>query len=249
VRRHDDINVSQLQLRWSPNTFRGFGISMSVFAVFLLVSLCTRIAPPEPYRLPDSEGIKVLAWGYGDGTGGSHGNLTEEGRARKGPETSDLEDASSANSRRANPTDDPTQYALHRPVDDVGEKGNRTNQANANDRNKGSQEGDEDGFGKGLVGQGSGKGLGYGVDWGGGGNRVVLNKQLPKFPSGILNVDVVLKFRVRPDGTVSRVWPTRRGGDPAVDAAAVSAMLKWRFNALSNQTEMEGTITFKFRNS
>ncbi len=191
-----------------------------------------------------------MRFGDGDGTGGRRGNLTREGAAARGPEGNPLDDAAqSRQSRKATSTDDPTLYAQHRLVSETGNNGKSREQADAND-NRGLKDGSDDGSGLGWVGTGKGKGLGIdNVDWGGGGNRTVLKKEMPKFPTGTLNTEVKLKFRVRPDGTVSWVMPVRRGGNPQVDQAAMSALYRWRFNPLSTNVEMEGTITFVFRNS
>ncbi|MFQ6672062.1 MAG: energy transducer TonB [Candidatus Tectimicrobiota bacterium] len=58
---------------------------------------------------------------------------------------------------------------------------------------------------------------------------------------------VLLKFWVRPDGTVGRVVPLRKG-DPRLEAVAVRFLKGWRFNALSEQAEEQwGTIPIVFR--
>lgn len=213
--------------------------------------MCTKVEPPKPYPMPPSIGMVEVRFGEGDGTGGRKGNLSREGMARRGPQGNPLQDASAASAtRRAPQSADPTQYAKHNKVPDVGAVGTKPDKNLNGDENTGAPKGSEDGTGLGWAGQGPGKGLGLGdIDWGGGGNRTVLKKELPKFPSGTLNTEVKLRFRVRPDGTVSWVMPVRRGGNPDVDQAAMSALYRWRFNPLSTNVEMEGTITFVFRNS
>ena len=64
-----------------------------------------------------------------------------------------------------------------------------------------------------------------------------------------MNTAVKLKFRVLSDGSVSLVWPVRKGGNPIVDQEAMRVLKQWRFNKLSSGVEMEGTITFVFKNS
>lgn len=243
-----DINTSQLQLRWSPNAFKGYGIAMLLFVLIMLLAMCTKVQKPDPYVVPGSTRVD-LVFGAGNSSGPSGGNLTQEGRAKKGPTGNPLEDASNASSgKNTRSLSDPTQSSLHRIVDDAGGRRSNNN-ANSADQDRGEKDGTDDGPGLGWAGSGSGKGLGYGLEWGGGGNRIVLNKVLPKFPSGTLNTQVKLKFRVRPDGTVSWVMPLRRGGNPAVDQAAIQAMYRWRFNPLAGDVEMEGTISFVFENS
>ncbi len=193
----------------------------------------------------------TLSFGAGDGTGGSKGNLTEEGKATRGIESSNpLQDAQRALTSKSNiDRSDPTQSANLVPVRDVGRNKSNVTGTDAVDESIGMKDGSVDETGTGWVGMGKGRGLGYGVDWGGGGNRIVLNKPLPLFPPGTLNTEVKLRFRVRPDGSVSWVAPTRKGGNPAVDQAAIRAMYQWRFNPLADNVDMEGTITFVFRNS
>jgi len=250
--RLDDGRSLQLRLVWSPNALKGYGVAVGFLLVTILVSKCTRVEPPEPYQLPKTTPVTLLVFGEGDGTGARKGNLTAEGKALRGKAPNDpLSDASraAASSRVNTRVDDPTQASRHIPVADVGRKGSERSTSDASET-VGRSDGADDGTGIGLVGAGKGKGLGYGdIDWGGGGNRIVLNKVTPKFPPGTMNTEVKLRFRVRPDGSVSTVFPVRRGGDPQADAAAMQAMRQWRFNKLTDDREMEGTITFVFRGS
>ena len=58
---------------------------------------------------------------------------------------------------------------------------------------------------------------------------------------------VLLKFWVRPDGTVGRVVPLRKG-DPRLEAVAVRFLKGWRFNPLEEKgKEQWGTIPIVFR--
>lgn len=253
-RRYDDTaSALQIRLVWNPNAVKGFVIACVIMAVVVSISTCTRLDPPKPIDLPTSVPLTLLVLGEGDGTGARKGNLTAEGAAQRGQEsTNPLEDARKAaatpNANRA--ADDPSQTAHLIPRADVGRKGPDPEDAEVSERTIGRSDGTDKGTGIGWAGTGRGKGLGFGaIDWGGGGNRTVLNKVLPKFPPGTLDTQVKIKFRVLPDGTVSMAWPIRRGGNPSVDQAAVQAMRQWRFNPLTTPTEMEGTITFVFRNS
>ncbi|MBU3741756.1 MAG: energy transducer TonB [Candidatus Kapabacteria bacterium] len=217
------------------------------------MSTCSRIAPPERIALKQTVPVTLLVFGEGDGTGLRKGNLQQEGVAQRGQESRNpLDDASTAASSKTNAATvkDPTQTANLVPTSDVGKRGKEKDDAEAAEFTIGRKDGDDLGTGIGWAGAGKGKGTGYGdIDWGGGGNRVVLTKVLPSFPSGTLNTQVKIKFRVLADGKVSMAWPVRRGGNPAVDQAAVQAMMQWRFNPLAAGSDMEGTITFVFRNS
>jgi len=249
--RYNDSPVVEIRFAWNPNAFRGFVTSCIVLAVILLVSKCTKYEPAEPITLKRTIPITLMVFGEGDGTGMRKGNLTKEGAAQRGKESPNpLQDAQrSASSNGRNQVTDPNQSARLIATRDVGTDGRRSDQSNA-DRNTGLKDGKDDGTGLNWVGTGTGKGLGYGdIDWGGGGNRTVVSKPMPKFPPGILNTEVKLRFRVLADGTVSLVWPVRRGGNPVVDQEAMKALKQWRFNRLHSEVEMEGTITFVFKNS
>jgi TonB family protein len=90
--------------------------------------------------------------------------------------------------------------------------------------------------------------LGLGdIEWGGGGNRVVLFKKLPKYPPGVNTEAVIrIRFTVSPKGNVINAFPLQKG-DPLLEKAALDAIKKWRFNPLKDDREMYGIITFTFR--
>lgn len=249
--RQRDISSSSIQFIWSPNTLKGFGAALCVMVIILLVSMCTHVEPPESRPLPPTTPLTVLILGDGDGTGQRKGNLTAEGAAQKGAAPDDLlTDASKARAARTNtPSGDLSQSTNIQAVKETGStKGDTSSKDGAT--TVGSGAGANNGTGLGLAGAGRGKGLGYGdIDWGGGGNRIVLHKVKPTFPPGTMNTEVKLRFRVRPDGSVSVVVPVRRGGDPGADQAAMRALRQWRFNPLTKGDEMEGTITFVFKGS
>lgn len=246
-----DQSSLQLQFAWSPNAIKGFIASILVLSLVLLVSMCTRVSPPESRPLPPTKPLTLLILGDGDGTGQRKGNLTAEGAAQRGEAAADpLTDASkAAASSRATSSQDLANSTNIRAVQETGSPNGDTASKDGS-KTIGAGTGERDGTGLGLVGAGRGKGLGYGdIDWGGGGNRIVLHKVKPQYPPGTMNTEVRLRFRVRPDGTVSMVQPVRKGGDPAADQAATKALRQWRFNPLTTGDEMEGTITFVFKGS
>jgi len=249
-RYHDSPSV-QIRFEWNPNAVRGFIVAVIIMSIILLVSMCTSYSPPEAYTVKTTTPVTLLILGEGDGTGARKGNLSQEGASQRGQETQNpLQDAQrSSSSVGKTQVADPNQSARLIATKDVGKDG-KPHDGDAADRTVGSKDGSDDGTGLGWVGSGPGKGLGYGdIDWGGGGNRTVVSKVLPKFPPGTLNTEVKLRFRVLADGTVSLVWPVRRGGNPKVDQEAMRVLKQWRFNKLSSGVEMEGTITFVFKNS
>ena len=250
--RYDDTSTLQVGFRWNPNAMRGFVASMGVLIIVLVMSMCVHPPEPDVYRNPDTGVVLVeLRFGDGDGTGQRKGNLQEEGSKQSGKQSDNpLEDASKTkltSNGRIDPTD-PSNHSNLRTSDEVGRKGKA--EQGEDERRIGASDGTDEGSGLGQAGKGSGKGQGYGdIDWGGGGNRIVLNKLLPKKPPGSMDTQVRLRFKVAPDGRVTFVRPLQRSGDPSVDAAATAAMYQWRFNRLTTDVEMEGTITFTFKTS
>lgn len=250
-RNYTDVPGIQIRLPWDRNAAIGYSIATGVVLVTLFMMTCVNPKDPHVHELPTTIPITLLSFGEGDGSGARKGNLTAEGKALRGQKpANDLADASkpSTSNLTNRAVADPNQASHLRPVDAVGVRGQNTQQGDAGEMMLGSRDGSDDGTGLGGEGTGSGKGLGYGdIDWGGGGNRLVVSKVLPKYPPGTLNTKVRLRFRVLPDGTVSDVWPVQRSGNPVVDREAMIALRRWRFNKLLDQTEMEGVITFVFR--
>lgn len=249
--RYDDISSLQVKFRWNPNAVRGFVASMTVLSLVVMLSMC--VPPPAPdiiHTVDAGDTLIEIRFGDGDGTGANDGNLQKEGRTQKGPSSENpLEDAARVKQSTNGNVDpsDPNSHSRLTPTNEIGRKGK--NNDDNDERRIGGTDGTEDGPGLGRIGEGSGKGLGYGIEWGGGGNRWPSQKVLPKKPPGSLDTQVKLRFRVASDGRVTRVWPLQRGGDPSVDAAAIQAMYKWKFNPLTTDVEMEGTITFTFKTS
>jgi len=251
MRRYNDIKSVDIQLVWNPMAFRGYVVAVILLSIVFLFMQCVQTEPPKPIQVPRMTPYTFLVFGEGDGTGARKGNLTAEGAAQRGATSPNpLEDATQAASSPDGRTSvsDPTTSSDLRPVDNLGKRGKEN--SGSDDRMIGSDEGTDDGTGLGMAGSGRGKGLGYGdIDWGGGGNRIVLTKILPKKPPGTLDTQVKLRFRVAPDGSVTFVLPVQKGGNPVVDAAAVNALKQWRFNRLPDDRIMEGTITFTFKSS
>lgn len=90
--------------------------------------------------------------------------------------------------------------------------------------------------------------LGFDIDYGSEQPRIIRNFILPeskKPGSG----RVVLKFRftIRPDGSVSKVFPTMKG-DADLELEAMNLLRKWRFEKLpasSEQNDQKAEISFR----
>jgi len=252
VPMRDDDSPIQIRLPWDKNTARGFAIALALTALILLLSPVVHFekAKPVNYEI-NSIPIELLSFGMGDGTGVSKGNLTEEGEKHLGKKTAnDLEDAEVA-SKTANKKSialtDPAESSNLKPVGDLSSN-EKNNQNGSSARNTGSPNGKENGTGLGDKGYGKGLGSGLGdIEWGGGGNRVVLYKKLPKYPNGVNTAaQIRIKFVVSKDGTVTGMYPLQKG-EPSLERAAMDALRQWRFNPLKDNKDMYGIITFTFR--
>lgn len=243
----------QIKLPWDTNTARGFGISILIVSFILIFISWFHIQKPYVRNIEiKSVPIVLLNFGDGDGTGMSKGNLTKEGASRKGQQAeSILQDAASPalTKQVKNATyQDDNQISNPIPVKELSS----TNKVSGSEKGFGTKDiGTSDGVsdGPGLGSRGTGKGKGYGfgdIEWGGGGNRIVLHKPLPVFPSGVnTNAELKFRFTVMPDGTVGRIIPLQKA-DPRLETAALTALRQWRFNVLKEDIVMEGIIPLSF---
>lgn len=88
------------------------------------------------------------------------------------------------------------------------------------------------------------------IQWDGGLSRNRISGVLPSFPPGATQeLQVAVRFRVRPDGTMFGMTVIQKG-DPRYERAALDAMRTWRFNALPagvKQADQIGTALFHFK--
>ena len=251
---YEKENAVQIKIPWDTNTARGFGVSLIIILLILLIVPSLHFAPPVDRELPSNTvPLELLNFGFGDGTGISKGNLTKEGAARKGAQSSSaLEDANKAAKTKYDPkasAENDYSAGTPKPTGQLTTSNKNKNESEVGSGTKdiGASNGTSDGQGLGSRGSGKGKGYGFGdIEWGGGGNRIVLNKPLPKFPSGVnYNAELKFKFTVLPDGTVGRIVPLQKA-DPRLEAAALAALRQWRFNVLKKDVVMEGIIPLTF---
>jgi TonB family protein len=251
---NDEQIQATILIPWDKYTAIGVGVSVLLISLTLLLFLIKKEATSSRYIEIGSVPTVILSFGMGDGTGLSHGNLTEEGVKKQGetPPTN-LHDATTA---AATTQSD----AVSNATLDESSNIRAVSELSSTTTNKGSEKGDSpnnfgapDGSwgGRGLGSTGTGKGAGYGfgdIDWGGGGNRwIVGEKVLPKFPADVnVSATIKLRFEVSPDGTVTKITPIQRA-DPRLEKAAIEALKKWRFNPIEGNTIMVGTIPLTFR--
>lgn len=98
-------------------------------------------------------------------------------------------------------------------------------------------------------GMGDGLGDGFGIDWGGA-VRKIYYYYVPGYPDGVIKeIDVKLKFRIEPDGSVSNIIVLRKA-DALLERVAVEALKLWRFEPLPQKSKpnpQTAIITFPFR--
>ena len=242
------------KLPWDNNTARGFGLALALTILFIFLISFWKVekvtfAEYESKTIP----LELLNFGDGDGTGMSKGNLSQEGMAHKGTlVNSDLEDATIASKTKFNKdaaTEDQNAALNLNPVNALSSTDKNTKDLQGSgSKNIGKPGGTPEGKGLGDKGFGPGSGLGFGdIEWGGGGNRVVLQKVLPKYPQGVnTGAQIRIRFTVSQDGTVVSMIPLQKG-DPILEKSAKDALRQWRFNRLKDNKEMYGIITFTFR--
>ncbi|MFA6572309.1 MAG: TonB family protein [Bacteroidota bacterium] len=249
----DESRPLNIKIPWDSNTARGFIIALIIIAVFLLLVPHFEFSPPEVRDASiNIVPLEIISFGDGDGTGVSKGNLSEEGMKHQGKATNNpLEDASVAGATKIvknATTDDVNNASNFIAKKELSSNEKSNNPSGSGSKNTGSPGGTPGGTGLGDKGSGPGAGLGLGdIEWGGGGNRTVLYKKLPKYPAGSnTNATIRIRFIVGTDGTVTSMVPLQKG-DPMLEKAAMDALRQWRFNPLSVNKDMVGIITFTFR--
>lgn len=244
----------EISIPWDSNTFRGFVGALCVTTVLILLLPVIIDVDIQPLREQERRSIPItLIWGDGDGTGANIGNLQDKGKAVKGRKVQNpLEDAKIAATMKTVTKDNPLDYvsgAAVKPDKNIASTTPSTDTLRANgSKSIGTENGSSIGSGLSDSGFGTGSGKGHGdIEWGGGGNRVVMKKVIPRYPAGINTSTVIkLRFTVRPDGSVESVMPMQKG-DPTLEQAAMVALRQWRFNPLSTETDMVGIIPFYFK--
>ncbi len=252
-RPYSDEKHISIKIDFDPNTAKGFAISLSIYFLLIFIISTFRFEQPvDPYTQKNLIPMEMISFGMGDGTGISKGNLSAEGQAHKGRSpVNQIEDASfAAKQARSLPSniDDPLLAKRIEAKPEITSTEGSKNAQGTGARDIGSSDGLPEGIGLGDKGFGPGAGFGLGdIEWGGGGNRIVLYKVLPKYPPNYnVSAQIRIKFVVSPQGYVIQMIPLQKG-DPVLERAAMDALRQWRFNPLKENKEMWGIITFTFR--
>ncbi len=226
----------------------GFGISVVIHTLLFLLLLWWIMYQPPQQAIPQIP-MEMIRLGLGNGPG-SGGNLSAPGDPMKGPKPDNpLEDASRQQTTRqkVTPSDEyePGQHVVASNTSTAAHS--RDSSGARGKKNQGDPNGTPRGTGLAGQGNGPGSGYGFGIDWGGGGNRTVLNKVLPTYPPGVnKNAQIRIHFSVMPDGSVGTMIPVQKG-DPRMEEAVYKALRQWRFNRIETPTPQQGEITFKFK--
>lgn len=235
-----------IQVLWDRYAARGFFIALLLMLVLLFWFSQTSIVI-EPYKKEvNYSPIILLNFGDGDGTGRSKGNLAKEGAKSSGAKPQNpLEDAGKVKSTSS--SKDPLSTSNPIAKNNVSST-NKSDTDSSKGQGKAVGAGSGNGTGLGEKGTGPGKGMGLGdIEWGGGGNRTVLNKILPPSPGNLDRlVSIKIRFTVLPDGTVGDMRPMTKG-DPGLESVSLRTLKKWKFNRLDSEIQMTGTITFTFK--
>ncbi|MDC1067869.1 TonB family protein [Candidatus Kapabacteria bacterium] len=252
--KYESESGISIDIPWDANTAKGWGVSLLILSLIMGSLTLFEIEELQQRKLPETEALVLLNFGDGDGTGLSSGNAQEEGQSQKAPEAqSNLDDAQQSaktvkTKTESNATLDQTNNI--KPVKEIKSKSNELPKPEGQDKkNIGKKGANDDLFASGLGDRGFGKGAGHGfgdIDWGGGGNRRVLSKVIPRYPENVrASSKIVLQIRVLPDGTVSNVI-SKIKGDPRLEIEAIKALRQWKFNPIDSSVVMIGEVPLTF---
>lgn len=247
--RYNDTQFTiNFKVLWDRYAARGFAIAFFIMLILLIWFSYTTITIEPLKQEVNYQPIVLLNFGEGDGTGKSKGNLSKEGDASVGSKAENpLQDAGKTKSSIS--AKDPLSTSQPIAKQDISES-NKTDKDSTKGKGTSVGAGKGDGTGLGNKGNGIGKGMGLGdIEWGGGGNRTVLNKVLPPSPDALTKlVSIRIRFTVNPDGSVGEMRPMTKG-DPSLEGISMKTLKKWKFNRLDSDIQMTGTITFTFKPS
>jgi protein TonB len=135
--------------------------------------------------------------------------------------------------------------------ENVVKPADKQKEQSTNDKTKTEEKSDskETSVSQGNKGAGEGS-FGFDIDWGGQGTRRIYSYILPDYPEGVnKEIDIRLKFSIRPDGTVGTILPLTKA-DTRLENAAINSLRQWRFESLSpgqKQMEQAAVIVFPYR--
>lgn len=181
--------------------------------------------------------------GFGAGSGmGSPGNISQQNvDEEKQPEVKKDEDLKKVDLPKAKQEDETN---VIQKVSKKEEKETPPNKVKPIVSGESKSKASDDGTGSGN------SGFGFELDFGGKGMRRIYSYILPEYPEGVSKeIDLRLRFTIRPDGTVAKIFPLIKA-DARLESAAVNSLRQWRFEPLPNfakQVEQTVVITFPYR--
>jgi protein TonB len=231
-------------VRVKYNAVRNFSFSISiifhliVFGLLLLVKFSSDI--------PDEQPVEVSFGNTGmPGSSGAMGNqLDNIAQVAKQNDEKDSKDKS----EELKDTEVPK--ALNQAGEDVIKQADKKKDKSSKKNNSNltaNSNINAEGMGNQTNGTGS---FGYGIDWGGQGQRKIYSYIVPAYPEGVTKeIDIRLKFTIMPDGTVGNIIPLIKA-DTRLESSAINSLRQWRFEPLApSQKKIEQTavIVFPYR--
>ena len=226
------------------NSVRNFSFSISLIFHIVVFGLLLIVKLSNEY--PEEQPVEISFGNTGmPGSSGALGNQLDN-IAQLAQQNDEKE--SKDKSEELKNTDIPK--ALNQTGEDVvkqadkkKEKTNKTNNPNLAANSNINAEG------RGNQTNGTGS-FGYGIDWGGQGQRKIYSYIVPSYPEGVeKEIDIRLKFTIMPDGTVGNIIPLIKA-DTRLESSAINSLRQWRFEPLApGQKQMEQTavIVFPYR--
>jgi TonB family protein len=237
-----DSNRSTVPVKY--NAVRNFSFSISlifhiiVFGLLLIVKLSNDYTEEQPVEI--SFGNTGMP-GSSGALGNQLDNIAQLAKQNDEKESKDKsEELKNTDIPKAqNPTAEDVVKQADKKKDKLSKKNNSNLAANSNIN--------AEGRGNQTNGTGS---FGYGIDWGGQGQRKIYSYIVPSYPEGVeKEIDIRLKFTIMPDGTVGNIIPLIKA-DTRLESSAINSLRQWRFEPLApgqKQIEQTAVIVFPYR--
>jgi protein TonB len=231
-------------VRVRNNSVRNFSFSISIIFHLIIFGLLIFVKLSTDY--PEDQPVEVSFGNTGLlGSSGALGNqLDNVAELAKQNEEKESKDKSEELKNTEIPK------ALNSSAEDVIKQADKKKEKSARGKNPNlvsNSNINSEGRGNQTNGTGS---FGYGIDWGGQGQREIYSYIVPEYPEGVeKEIDIRLKFTIMPDGTVGNIIPLTKA-DTRLESAAINSLRQWRFEPLApNQKQIEqvAVIVFPYR--
>lgn len=226
------------------NSVRNFSFSVSVIFHVVVFGLLLLVKISADY--PEEQPVEVSFGNTGmPGSSGALGNQLDN-LAQLAKQNNEKENQDK--SEELKNTDIPK--ALNQNAEDVIKQSDKKKEK-ATKKNNSNLPANSDINSEGRGNQTNGTGsFGYGIDWGGQGQRRIYSYIVPTYPEGVeKEIDIRLKFTIMPDGTVGNIIPLIKA-DTRLESSAINSLKQWRFEPLApgqKQIEQAAVIVFPYR--